>query len=99
MISKINFIALILVFIASYSYAGRNQVVEIASTHFITAWQGENGQDHMNILVVSAILEKQALAANDEIAIFSGTICVVMKSLCDSGFLLKMENEYLKDKL
>lgn len=76
MISKINFIALILVFITSYSYAGRNQVVEIESTHFITAWQGENGQDHMNILVVSAILEKQALAVNDEIAVFSGSICV-----------------------
>lgn len=76
MISKINFIALVLVFITMHSYAGRNQVVEIASTHFITAWQGENGQDHMNILVVSAILEKLALAANDEIAVFSGSICV-----------------------
>ncbi|MDP2115233.1 MAG: hypothetical protein Q8K69_14375 [Bacteroidota bacterium] len=76
MISKINFIALILVFITSYSYAGRNQVIENATTHFITAWQGENGQDHMNILVVSAILEKQALSANDEIAVFSGSICV-----------------------
>lgn len=76
MISKINFIALILVFITSYSYAGRNQVAENASNHFITAWQGENGQDHMNILVVSAILENQALSINDEIAVFSGSICV-----------------------
>ena len=76
MISKINFIALILVLIASYSYAGRNQVVEIASTHFITAWEGENGQDHMNIMVVSAVIENQALSVNDEIAVFSGSICV-----------------------
>ncbi|MBW8331108.1 MAG: hypothetical protein K0M40_03725 [Prolixibacteraceae bacterium] len=76
MTNKINFIALFLVFITMHSYADRNQVVEIASTHFITAWQGENGQDHMNILVVSAILEKLALAANDEIAVFSGSICV-----------------------
>jgi hypothetical protein len=76
MISKINFIAIILVLIASYSYAGRNQVMEITNTHFVTAWEGENGQDHMNILVVSAILEKQILAANDEIAVFSGSICV-----------------------
>ena len=74
--SKIKFIALILVLITSYSYAGRNQVVETASTHFITVWDGENGQDHMNILVVSAILETQALALNDEIAVFSGSICV-----------------------
>jgi len=83
-ISKINFIAVFLLFIASYSYAGRNQLVEIATTHFTTAWEGENGQDHMNIMVVSAILEKQALSANDEIAVFSGSVCVGASKLVEN---------------
>jgi len=76
MISKINLIAIILVLITSHSYAGKMQEAEIATTHFISAWQGENGQDHMNIMVVSAVIENQALAVNDEIAVFSGSICV-----------------------
>jgi hypothetical protein len=48
----------------------------ITPNHFSTVWQGENGQDHMNFMVVSAILEDLPLGANDEIAIFSGSLCV-----------------------
>lgn len=49
---------------------------EIIPTHFIPVWQGENGLNHMNILVVSASLEDLPLAADDEIAVFDGSICV-----------------------
>lgn len=49
---------------------------EIVPSHFIPVWQGENGLNHMNIMVVSAILEDLPLQANDEIAVFSGSKCV-----------------------
>lgn len=49
---------------------------EILPTHFIPVWQGENGLNHMNIMVVSAVLEDLPLNANDEIAVFDGAICV-----------------------
>lgn len=45
-------------------------------SHFATVWAGENGQDHMNILIISAFLDLQTLNANDEIAVFSGSKCV-----------------------
>lgn len=44
--------------------------------HFITVWQGQNGQNHMNFMVTSASLQKVALGANDEVAVFCGTNCV-----------------------
>lgn len=47
-----------------------------SATHFITVWQGENGQDHMNFMVVSAVVEGVALSVDDEIAVFSGSKCV-----------------------
>ena len=70
--SKKNTVLILLVFllITSISYA------QISLTHFTPVWQGENGQNHMNILVVSAILEDLPLAVNDEIAVFSGSACV-----------------------
>jgi hypothetical protein len=45
-------------------------------SHFKTVWAGENGQDHMNFLIVSAFIDQQPIGANDEIAVFSGTKCV-----------------------
>ncbi len=47
-----------------------------AANHFTTVWQGQNGQNHMNFMVVSAILEKLPLSVDDELAVFSGTKCV-----------------------
>lgn len=49
--------------------------------HFKTVWQGENGQNHMNILVVSALIEQTPLTVNDEIAVFSGQNCVGVTKL------------------
>lgn len=52
-------------------------VVSYAGTsHFTSIWQGENGQNHMNFMVVSAILEELPLSPDDEIAVFSGSLCV-----------------------
>lgn len=48
----------------------------IPPTHFIPSWNGENGLNHMNLMVVSATLEDIPLSANDEIAVFSGSLCV-----------------------
>lgn len=47
-----------------------------AQNHFTTVWQGENGQNHMNFIVVSALAEGLPMGVNDEIAVFSGTSCV-----------------------
>lgn len=52
-------------------------VVLFATTsHFTSVWQGENGQNHMNFMVVSAVLEELPLSLDDEIAVFSGSLCV-----------------------
>ena len=48
----------------------------IQPSHFIPVWNGENGQNHMNFIVVSAMLEDIALVAADEIGLFSGNLCV-----------------------
>lgn len=53
----------------------------VSPNHFTTVWQGENGQNHMNFMVVSAILEDLPLGANDEIAVYSGLLCVGAKKL------------------
>ena len=45
-----------------------------AQTHFTPAYTG-NGQDHMNIYVVTATIGGVALEAGDEIAVFDGSIC------------------------
>jgi hypothetical protein len=67
-----SFIAFIL-FFGVISLTGSNHLF---ANHFTTVWQGQNGQNHMNLMVVSAILEKQSLSANDELAVFSGSKCV-----------------------
>jgi len=63
------------------SFAAINIQKATAQTHFTTVWQGENGQNHMNFVVVSASLENLSLMANDEIAVFSGSLCVGAKKL------------------
>ena len=63
-----------LLFFAVLSFAGNNQLS--AANHFITVWQGQNGQNHMNFMVVSAVLEKVPLSVDDELAVFSGSKCV-----------------------
>ncbi len=49
---------------------------EITPSHFTTVWQGENGQNHMNFTIVSAINEDLPMSTDDEIAVFSGSNCV-----------------------
>lgn len=67
------FIAIILILISGY--------MGTAATHFTTVWQGENGQNHMNFFVVSAILEDLPLSVDDELAVFSGSNCVGVTKL------------------
>jgi parallel beta-helix repeat protein len=57
---------------------------DITPLHFITVWQGLNGLNHMNINVVSALLEDLSLSADDEIAVFSGSACVGAAKLTKS---------------
>lgn len=73
-IGKIALVLIAFVFFASKSNA---QV----TNHFTTVWEGENGQDHMNFMVISAIFEDMALTVGDEIAVFSGTNCVGVSKL------------------
>jgi hypothetical protein len=56
----------------------------IPPTHFIPVWNGENGLNHMNIMVVSADLEDLPLSPDDEIAVFSGSICVGSMKLSET---------------
>ena len=56
----------------------------INGSHFVPVWQGENGTNHMNLIVVSATLENLPLSVDDEIAVFSGSICVGSKKLTTS---------------
>ncbi len=56
----------------------------IVPLHYRAAWQGENGQNHMNIIVVSAILNDQILSPNDEVALYCGSICVGTSRLMQS---------------
>jgi hypothetical protein len=58
--------------------------ISLAANHFTTVWDGQNGQNHMNFVVVSAISDDLPLNANDEIAIFSGSYCVGAKALTQS---------------
>ena len=57
---------------------------EIIPSHFTTVWQGLNGLNHMNINVVSALLEDVPLSIGDEIAVFSGSRCVGAAKLIQS---------------
>jgi len=70
-----------IVFYLLLSFASINIQKANAQTHFTTVWQGENGQNHMNFVIVSAILENISLAPDDEIAVFSGSLCVGAKKI------------------
>lgn len=48
----------------------------LGQNHFVKIWDGENGFGHMNIYVVTALLDDEPLQANDEIAVFSKNFCV-----------------------
>jgi parallel beta-helix repeat protein len=48
----------------------------VIPTYFIPVWQGQTGQSLMTFVVKSALLEDQSLDVNDEIAVFSGSLCV-----------------------
>jgi parallel beta-helix repeat protein len=79
---------------SSVASVASNSVVPVAAnvitkqgeitSHFTTVWQGLNGLNHMNINVVSATLEDVPLAADDEIAVFSGSLCVGAQKLSTS---------------
>ena len=71
-----NRIAIILLLLTTISFVGSNQLFAITPNHFTTVWQGQNGQNHMNFMVVSAMLENLPLAVDDEIAVFSQSKCV-----------------------
>jgi len=45
-----------------------------AQGHFVVAFSG-NGQDHMNITVINAIIGGVDIEAGDEIGVFDGSIC------------------------
>lgn len=68
---KSTLISIILILISMFGFADNLSV-----THYVTVWNGENGQNHMNLMVVSAILEDLPLSVDDEIAVFSGSNCV-----------------------
>jgi len=69
-----NFFIVFLLLFMGISISGTIRLS--AANHFTTVWQGQNGQNHMNFMVVSAILEKLPLSTDDELAVFSGTKCV-----------------------
>lgn len=80
-----RFYTLMLVFmITIVSFQAKAQQTGAATTHFKTVWAGENGQNHMNFIIVSALLENVPLAAGDEIAVYSGSACVGAKKLSES---------------
>lgn len=69
-------ITMLLVLFSFVGYSDNNQPAATLATHYTTVWQGENGVNHMNFLVISAVLEDLPMSVNDEIAVFSGTKCV-----------------------
>lgn len=75
---------LLLVLLSFLSYATVYAQILVNPTHFKTVWQGENGQNHMNFIVVSAILEDVPLASGDEIAVYDGLSCVGTAALTQS---------------
>jgi hypothetical protein len=73
-----------IIFYSLWGFAAFHIQEVAAQTHFTTVWQGENGQNHMNFIVVSAVLENLSLGVDDEIAVFSGQLCVGAKKLSQS---------------
>lgn len=85
-IQKRSGIILVIIFLLTGTAKFASGIGQITSTptHFTTVWAGENGQDHMNLMIVSALLEQQSLTADDEIAIYSGSKCVGAAKLTES---------------
>jgi len=75
---------LLLVLLSLLSYASTYAQSTVNPTHFTTVWQGENGQNHMNFIVISAILDDIQIGSDDEIAVFSGLSCVGFTKLTQS---------------
>lgn len=69
------------IFILSIGFALGSVQSGTTATHYTTVWQGENGQNHMNFIIISAILEDLPLSVDNEIAVFSGSKCVGAKKL------------------
>lgn len=67
-----------------FFFSGFEPVFSQVSSHFVTVWDGQNGQNHMNIFVSSALLEGLQIGVNDEIAVFSKSLCVGATKLTQS---------------
>jgi len=71
---------ILLVFFLMANYLSAVTVVKLAlpnncnAGHFTVAYTG-NGQDHMNLNIMTATVDGLALESGDEIAVFDGTIC------------------------
>lgn len=63
-----------------------------AQEHFVVAFS-DDGQDHMNIYVVSATINGIDLQANDEIATFDGTICCG-KTILKQPIVISVKNSF-----
>jgi len=63
-----------------------------AQGHFVLAFS-DQGQDHMNINVVSATINGVALQAGDEIATFDGAICC-SKSILNQPIVMTNKNSF-----
>jgi len=70
--------------VTAQAVANSTNPTGINGSHFVPVWQGENGTNHMNLIVVSATLESLPLSVNDEIAVFSGSRCVGSMILTES---------------
>ena len=71
---------LITMLLLLFAFAGNtsnDQLAETTATHYTTVWQGENGLNHMNFMVISAVLEDLPMSVNDEIAVFRDRKSVV----------------------
>jgi hypothetical protein len=76
---------LVLILLAAFAaMTAQAQQPGATPTHFNTVWQDQNGQNHMNFIIISAELDHVSLAAGDEIAVFSGTACVGAKKLSEA---------------
>ncbi len=65
-----------------------------AQGHFVVAYT-DNGQDHMNIFVVSASINGEALKSDDEIAVFDGSICCG-KTILKQAIVISDKNSFAK---
>ena len=67
-------------------------VIGFAQGHFVLAYT-DNGQDHMNIFVISATINGAALETGDEIAAFDGTVCCG-KTILKQAIVISDKNSF-----